>query len=331
MRASLPDNDDIMIAQKTLDIFQEQQQILERIKAFLKQGESAGIDIDPNLFKKLQKTKETGPLQVALIGIKNKTDIAEAWTENTNLSAKISRQESSDEVNFYKLAEDLMLVDTPDLYGDGEKENPDTGKMEKYKEITKKYVSEVHLVLYVMEPFNPIKASHQDELDWLFRDLKLLPRTIFVLNRFDKEINIDDQEEYQEALESKRGDVEKSLRNLINLNEREVAALSIVAVAAQPNDERFDCWENKAEYNALSRIDLLQKATEEKIKNSDRHELIRDTQGSVIADLLQKSVPLAQKADQQISEELSRLSDVKEKINKDLLVVKEEIREARIT
>ena len=333
MRASLPDKDDITMAQKTLDIFQAQQQILERIEAFLKMGEGAGIDIDPNLFEKLQKTKEIidGPLKVALIGgvSEGKTAIVEAWTENTNLSTKISWQESSDEVNFYKLAEDFVLVDTPGLYGYKEKVS-DTGKIEKYREITEKYVSEVHLVLYVMEPFNPIKASHQDELDWLFRDLKLLPRTIFVLNRFDKEINIDDQEEYQEALESKRGDVEKSLRNLINLNEREVAALSIVAVAAWPNKKRFDCWENKAEYNALSRIDLLQKATEEKIKNSDRQELIRDTQRTVIADLLQKSVPLAQKANQQISEELSRLSDVKEKITKDLLVVKREIDEAKI-
>ena len=290
MWASLPDKDDITMAQKTLDIFQAQQQILERIEAFLKMGKGAGIDIDPNLFEKLQKTKETGPLKVALIGgvSEGKTAIVEAWTENTNLSTKISWQESSDEVNFYKLAEDLMLVDTPDLYGDGEKENPDTGKMEKYKEITKKYVSEAHIILYVMEHANPIKACHQDQLDWLFRDLNLLQRTIFVLSRFDEEIDIEDQGEYQEALESKRADVEKSLRNLINLNEREVAALSIVAVAAWPNKKRFDCWENKAEYNALSRIDLLQKATEEKIKNSDRQELIRKAQRTVIADLLQK-------------------------------------------
>ena len=41
-------------------------------------------------------------------------------------------------------------------------------------------------------------------------------------------------------------------------------------------------------------------------------------------------MPLAREVNQQISEELSRLSDVKEKINKDLSVVKEKIDEAKI-
>ena len=101
------------------------------------------------------------------------------------------------------------------------------------------------------------------------------------MSRFDEEIDIEDQEEYQTAFESKRADIEKSLRDFIGLNEREVDTLSIVAVAARPFERRFDRWENKAEFNTLSRIPLLQAATEEKIKNSDRNELIRDTQGSV--------------------------------------------------
>ena len=36
-----------------------------------------------------------------------------------------------------------------------------------------------------MDPTNPIKESHKAELEWLFRDLGLLSRTVFVLSRFD--------------------------------------------------------------------------------------------------------------------------------------------------
>src|SRR3546814_14798706 len=75
-------------------------------------------------------------------------------------------------------------VCSSDLFGFKEQVNAETNAIEKYKDITKKYVSEAHLVLYVMNSTNPIKESHQDDLVWLFRTLDLLPRTVFVLSRF---------------------------------------------------------------------------------------------------------------------------------------------------
>jgi hypothetical protein len=43
------------------------------------------------------------------------------------------------------------------LFGFKEQENDDTHAIEKYKDITKKYVSEAHLVLYVMNPTNQLR------------------------------------------------------------------------------------------------------------------------------------------------------------------------------
>ncbi len=67
----------------------------------------------------------------------------------------------------------------------------DSGEIERYKDITKKYISEAHLILYALNPSNPIKESHKDDLNWLFRTLNLLSRTIFVISRFDEEADIE--------------------------------------------------------------------------------------------------------------------------------------------
>ncbi|MGV8268407.1 LeoA/HP0731 family dynamin-like GTPase, partial [Pseudomonas aeruginosa] len=82
-----------------------------------------------------------------------------------------------------------------------EQENAETQTIEKYKDITKKYVSEAHLVLYVMNSTNPIKESHKEDLTWLFRTLDLLPRTVFVLSRFDEVADVEDEQDYQANLQ----------------------------------------------------------------------------------------------------------------------------------
>ncbi len=50
---------------------------------------------------------------------------------------KIDHQESSDEVKIYEIDGGIELVDTPGLFGFKVKEH-DSGKIERYKDITKK-------------------------------------------------------------------------------------------------------------------------------------------------------------------------------------------------
>ncbi|GAA7717280.1 hypothetical protein JP0160_04030 [Helicobacter pylori] len=163
-----------------------------------------------------------------------KTSIAAAWIERLDKSMNIDHQESSNAVKIYDIDNEIELVDTPGLFGFKEK-IADSGKIERYKDTTKKYVSEAHLILYALNPSNPIKESHKDDLNWLFRTLNLLSRTIFVISRFD-------EEDYNKRFEIKKENIQNRLNDLISLSEKEKEGLSIVAVAANPFGEGLEYW-----------------------------------------------------------------------------------------
>ena len=209
----------------TLDVFQSQQtsalDILDRLETFLRQGEHLGVTIDPTLLAKLATSRNQvagDKLKIALVGgfSEGKTSIAAAWMERLDKSSmNISQQESSNEVKVYEVGDDFVLIDTPGLFGFKEQYNADTQTIEKYKDITRKYVSEAHLILYVMNSTNPIKESHQDVLAWLFRTLDLLPRTVFVLSRFDEVADVEDERDYEVNLAVTRTNVTGRLRELV--------------------------------------------------------------------------------------------------------------------
>ncbi|MDI6529259.1 50S ribosome-binding GTPase [Pseudomonas otitidis] len=309
--------------ENTLDSFKAQQarsvELLGKLLKFLDQGEAAGVLVDPALKGKLQTAIEsvTGEkLKVALIGgfSEGKTSIAAAWMEKLDKSSmKISHQESSNEVKVYEVGDDFVLIDTPGLFGFKEQVNAETNAIEKYKDITKKYVSEAHLVLYVMNSTNPIKESHQDDLVWLFRTLDLLPRTVFVLSRFDEVADVEDEQDYQSNLAVKRANVTGRLRELVGLDDAEVDQLSIVAVAANPFDLGFDHWlTNIGQFKALSHIANLQTATTSKIQsNGGSIALAGEMHRSVIRDVLNKQLPVAIENDQKISQEVTKLRELK--------------------
>ncbi|GHP94761.1 hypothetical protein JP0053_07580 [Helicobacter pylori] len=145
----------------------------------------------------------------------------------------------------------------------------DSGKIEHYKDITKKYVSEAHLILYALNPSNPIKEIHKDDLNWLFRTLNLLSRTIFVISRFDEEADIEDEEDYNKRFKIKKENIQKRLNDLISLSEKEGENLSIVAVAANPFNEGLEYWlKHKEEFQKLSHTKTFQDATQKKIKEN---------------------------------------------------------------
>ncbi len=109
--------------EKTLDVFKAQKlqalEVLQRLEAFLKQGEDVGIQIDPSLNAKLQAAIHSvanDKLKVALIGgfSEGKTSIAAAWMERIDSSSmNISHQESSNEVKVYTAGSDFVLIRRP--------------------------------------------------------------------------------------------------------------------------------------------------------------------------------------------------------------------------
>ncbi len=312
------------------------QENLKKLLDFIHTGEKYGIHIEESLKDKIRnaiKNVADQKLKVALVGgfSCGKTSIAAAWIDRLDESMKIAHQESSDAVKIYDIDNEMELVDTPGLYGFKQKEH-DSGKIEHYKDITKKYINEAHLILYALNPSNPIKDSHKDDLNWLFRTLNLLSRTIFVISRFDEEADIEDEEDYNKRFKIKKENVQNRLNDLISLSEEEKEGLIIVAVAANPFDLGVEHWlKHQEEFQKLSHIKALQDATQKKIKeNGGKLTIIEETKKSVIQDVIYRQMPLAKKEQQGIKREMEYLNKTLEKRRKDLQNLKGEISQARI-
>ncbi|WRE22642.1 50S ribosome-binding GTPase [Helicobacter pylori] len=312
------------------------QENLKKLLDFIHAGEKYGIQIEESLKDKIRnaiKNVADQKLKVALVGgfSEGKTSIAAAWIDRLDESMKIDHQESSDAVKIYDIDNEMELVDTPGLFGFKAKEH-DSGKIERYKDITKKYVSEAHLILYALNPSNPIKDSHKDDLNWLFRTLNLLSRTIFVISRFDEEADIEDEEDYNKRFKIKKENIQKRLSDLISLSEEEKEGLIIVAVAANPYDLGVEHWlKHKEEFQKLSRIKTLQDATQKKIKeNGGKLTIIEEAKKSVIQDVIYRQMPLAKKEQQEINREMEYLNKMIEKRRKEIQNLNSEISQARI-
>lgn len=296
---------------------------LKRLQNFIENGEKFGLDNQEYLKEKINKAIEelqTDRLKVSLVGgfSEGKTSIAAAWSGKYDpKTMKIDISESSDEIQIYKL-EDFDLIDTPGLFGFKELNNKT-----KYKEITRKYISETNLLLYVMNPNNPIKDSHKEELRWLFKELDLLSRSVFVISRFDEEVDIEDEVEYKKSFNIKKQSIYARLRDFDIIDDSQ--EVSVVAVSADPFGEGMDYWlSNIEEYHMISHIKDLQQATLNKIKESGGKELITIvTAQSIIKDIIKKEIPNVEKNIRVISNEIDifkatllELVNQKEKIEK---------------
>ncbi|MCQ2953337.1 50S ribosome-binding GTPase [Helicobacter pylori] len=312
------------------------QEILKKLLDFVHTGEKYGINVEESLKDKIHnaiKNVAGQKLKVALVGgfSEGKTSIAAAWIDRLDESMNIDHQESSDEVKIYNIDNEIELVDTPGLFGFKEKIT-DSGKIERYKDITKKYISEAHLILYALNPSNPIKESHKDDLNWLFRTLNLLSRTIFVISRFDEEADIEDEEDYNKRFKIKKENIQNRLNELISLSEKEKESLIIVAVAANPFDLGVEHWlKHQEEFQKLSHIKALQDATQKKIKeNGGKLTIIEEAKKSVIQDVIYRQMPLAKQALQDINREMEYLNKTLEKRRKGIQDLNGEISQARI-
>lgn len=309
---------------ETLKNYQDNQtkviHLLSQLEGFIAQGNEFGLEVSTDLKNKLSnslKNLQSDKLKIALIGgfSEGKTSIAAAWLGKIDpATMNISAAESSNLVKVYDIDEDYQLIDTPGLYGYKEQVNIDAQEIEKYKDITKKYVSEAHIVLYVMNSKNPIKESHIDDLKWLFRELNLLPRTVFVLSRFDEVADVEDELDYQSKFKVKEQNVKERLSLILTLSPEEINNLRIIAVSANPFDEGVDYWmQNKEEFEQLSHIKLLQNATSEIVKkNGGYNGLIEETRKSVISDILIKKIPEIEEQHQVLANEMDKLNKIYE-------------------
>ena len=320
---------------ETLKLFNKKKEevfkMLSNLLSVLKEGKELGVDIEPEYITKIEKSideNENKKLKVVLIGgfSEGKTSIAAAWLEEYDKNKmKIAMTESTDDIREYNIG-NINLVDTPGLFGFKE-----TANKEKYKDITKKYISEANIVLYVMNSDNPIKESHKEEIQWLFKDLNLLPRTVFILSRFDNVADIEDDNDYNGMLKIKRENVLKRLEDFEVIDAEKIQKLPVIAVAANPFDEGIEYWLGKLdEFKKISHIDSLQHATSDIVeKNGGVNSVLLETQKSIIKEILELKIPLATAKVEKLDKEYKNLDNVIKEMKEDLSNLKTKIELAK--
>ena len=178
---------------------------ITKLLPLLEKGKALGLDVT-DINQKVEEAmnnQKGGTIKIVLLGSfsDGKTSAIAGLLGKTTKDMKIDPAESSDELNFYHLDgidKKYEIVDTPGLFGTKEREVD--GKNIKYSDITKKYISNANLLIYVGDAVNPIKDSHIPSLRLVLRTFNKLSSTIFVLNKMDEAgVDMADEEEYEEV------------------------------------------------------------------------------------------------------------------------------------
>lgn len=274
---------------------------LDNLNTLVESLEKLGLDVSQDItkIKKAIGDVESDALRIALLGAfsDGKTSVVAGWLGQVMKDMKIDTNESSDALAIYRpdnLQDKCEIVDTPGLFGDKEKTN-DGGALVQYGDITKNYISEAHLIFYVVDATNPLKESHQDIVRWVLRDLNKLSSTIFVINKMDEVADLRDAEEFAEQSSIKKNNLLDKLQRFVDLTAAEREAINVVCVASNPNSRGLEFWlEQKDLYDQRSRISELKQVTQQVLNGSGRETLIRKTGIDVVRDVLSKKIVVAQ-------------------------------------
>ncbi|ASY74424.1 LeoA/HP0731 family dynamin-like GTPase [Pectobacterium polaris] len=269
---------------------------------------------------------ESDVLRIALLGAfsDGKTSVIAAWLGKIMEDMNISMDESSDRLSIYKpegLPGQCEIVDTPGLFGDKEREID--GKQVMYEDLTKRYISEAHLIFYVVDATNPLKESHSSVAKWILRDLNKLSSTVFIINKMDEVTDLTDQTLFDEQAAIKKDNLKGKLQRAANLNAAELAQLNIVCIASNPNGRGLPFWFNKPEhYESRSRINDLKNTAADILKTNVPGVLLAKTGMDVVKDIVNQRVTQAR-------QQLNELNTFVEKNDEDTLRFRNDITQSR--
>ncbi|WP_313124307.1 LeoA/HP0731 family dynamin-like GTPase [Pseudescherichia sp.] len=301
---------------------------LHKLRAVLEALGGMEIDVGDDLHKisSAIAAVESDVLRIALLGAfsDGKTSVIAAWLGNIMEDMNISMDESSDRLSIYKpegLPGQCEIVDTPGLFGDKEREID--GKQVMYEDLTKRYISEAHLIFYVVDATNPLKESHNAIAKWVLRDLNKLSSTIFIINKMDEVTDLTDQALFDDQAAIKKENLKGKLQRAANLNAAELEQLNIVCIASNPNGRGLPFWFNKPEhYESRSRINDLKNAAADILKTNVPEVLLAKTGMDVVKDIVNQRVTQAQ-------QQLSELNTFVEKNDEDALRFRADINQSR--
>lgn len=274
---------------------------LSQLKDLVVQLDEVGID-SADVIQKIEKSIDSvkeDTLRIALLGAfsDGKTSVIAGWLGHVMEDMKIDSDESSNELAIYRpnhLPEKCEIVDTPGLFGDKQKFDG-RGNIIQYSDITRKYISEAHLIFYVVDAVNPLKESHKNTVQWILRDLNKLSSTVFVINKMDEVADLRDEEEFAHHAGIKKDNLLGKLDRFIQLTEDERKAVNIVCLASNPNGRGLDFWfEKKDIYEKRSKIGDLKSITNQILTSNTKKNLINKTGLDVVKDVLVQNLTLAQ-------------------------------------
>ncbi len=279
-----------------MEEFDFKQKVLQKLNSLyeiVKQGEKVGLDFRFVLEKleRMKKVVDDGIVKIVLLGSfsDGKTSAIAGLLGKLEDSMKIDETESSDEITVYRplgLKKGFEIVDTPGLFGS--KEKSIDGQSIRFSDITKNYISEAHIVVYLCDAVIPLKDSHVEIVRKVLRDLNKLDSTIFVINKMDEtDVDMLDDDDYARVSEIKKNNLIGRLRTTINLTPDEEKKLKIVCISADPKGKGLKYWLEKwLDYKKRSRIDLFRNAVDDVVEQTDALKIKADTSDNSVKEML---------------------------------------------
>lgn len=290
---------------------------LSKLKEILKCADSHGIDVSDLLRKVDAASSHSGSptIKIVLMGAfsDGKTTVIGGITGQLESNMKIAIEESSDDIIFYHfpaLGYDFEIVDTPGLFGTKEKEID--GRSVRYSEITREYISQAHIVIYVTEAVNPLKDSHGEILRFVLRDMNKLQSAIFVINKMDDAgYELLDDDDFARGEKIKSSSFIQKLTEIASLTPSEQKALNVVCVSANPNGRGLEKHFQKMDaYLKKSRINLLRERILQVASSADKDELKKNVEESSFTDLARQSLGVFKKYLIKTSNDISELEEL---------------------
>lgn len=317
---------------------QRLKEALSGLEQLLDEGQRLGLDLTDaaQKLRSVVQASEDETIRIVLLGSfsDGKTSAIAGLLGRLEDSMKIDQDESSDELKIYRpkdLKDGFEIVDTPGLFGTKEKETD--GQTMRYSEITERYISEAHIVIYVCHAVVPLKDSHKEIIRLVMRDFGKLDCSIFVINKMDEAgTDMLDADDYAEMAAIKKKNLIQRLKDTIHLTPEEEAGLRIACIAADPKGKGLAHWFARPDdYMRRSHISLLRDYITEITEKKDAATLRENKNIAAVKDAMMQVEKEIFDRERLLSADLERSQEAMKEIKSELQLMKKDVEEARRT
>lgn len=325
----------------------EKEKFMARIDSFIallcKARDKA---VSPELAESFGKTIEKaegirgdlkeGKLKIALVGAfsDGKTSTVAGFVGHADSSMKIAAEESSDEIVCYapnNIDADVPpceFVDTPGLFG------------QKFSQVTKDYISQAHVILYIVNATNPLKDSHKDTVDWLMNTMQKFDKTIFVINRMDDVCDYTDNEDFDKKKDAKSSYLRANVARYCDIapNDERIKSLNVICVSSDPGEKGLmndgkgheNYWltaEHREKYELYSRMPDLRGAVSDVVRKTLPQELMHDVALVAVNEEVRVNCEKLQDEAKQLEEAvIPEIENMVKTLDSDLKTAKDDLR-----